>query len=259
MAYEVQLEAFSGPLDLLLHLIQRNEVDICDIPIARITDQYLAALRLMEALDVEVAGEFIVMAATLMEIKSRMLLPPAPREEGEEEGQDPRAELVQMLEEYRRYKDAADVFRSWSETWSQVFARAPELPPDVLDLAPDVEFANLSVPVLVDALKQVLQEAEAEHGLVSVQREKVSVRMKIAELWRRVCARPEGFTFRELFTPPFTRVEVIATFMAVLELLRLGRILVAQRHAFGELHIRRAPRRGPLPPQQPVEFTPAHG
>lgn len=244
MAYVVELEAFSGPLDLLLHLIQKNQVDIYDIPIARITDQYLAHLQLMEARDVEVAGEFIVMAATLMEIKSRMLLPPPPSQESEEEGPDPRAELVQMLEEYRRYKEAAEIFRSRSEVWTRVFRRGGELPPDVAALVPEAELANLSVTALVDALHQVLLEAEADHGATAVQREKVTVRMKIAELWRRLNAHPEGISFRGLFTRPFTRADVIAMFLAVLELLRLGRIRVVQRQVFGDLHIQRVPLTG---------------
>ncbi len=241
MAYVVQLEAFSGPLDLLLHLIQKNEVDIYDIPIARITDQYLDTLRLMESRDIEVAGEFIVMAATLMEIKSRMLLPPAPKEEGQEEGPDPRAELVQMLEEYTRFKGAAEVFRTRVEVWSRVFARGGELPAEVMDLAPETGFANLSVPALMDALQQVLLEAEEDHGVAAMPRERVTVRMKMAELWRRLQLHPEGLTFRDLFTRPFTRADVIAMFLALLEMLRLGRILVAQPHAFADLRIQRAP------------------
>lgn len=241
MAYEVELEAFSGPLDLLLHLIQKNEVDIYDIPIARITDQYLAALQLMEERDIEVAGEFIVMAATLMEIKSRTLLPPVPKEPDEEEGSDPRAELVQMLEEYRRYKEAADLFRSRMETWTRVFTRTGELPAQIAELAPDVEIANLSVISLVDALQQVLAGAEEEHGVTSVQREKITVRMKIAELWRRLFLSPDGIAFADMFTAPYTRVDVVATFLAMLELLRLGRILVTQTHAFAEVRIRKAP------------------
>jgi segregation and condensation protein A len=239
LAYVVELDAFRGPLDLLLHLIQKNEVDIYDIPIARITDQYLAALKLMEALDIEVAGEFIVMAATLMEIKSRMLLPPAPKEDSEEEGPDPRAELVQMLEEYRRYQSAAELFRSRAEVWTRVVPRGGELPPEVAALVPDTELANLSVSTLVDALHQVLLEAEADHGVTAVQRERVTVRMQIAELWRRLNANPEGVSFRSLFTHPVTRVEVIAMFLAVLELLRLGRICVVQPHTFGDLRIQK--------------------
>ncbi len=239
MAYVVELDAFSGPLDLLLHLIQKQEIDIYDIPIARITDQYLAYLQLLEALDIEVAGEFIVMAATLMEIKSRMLLPPAPKQEDEEEGPDPRAELVQMLEEYRRYKEAAEQFKKRSEVWGRVFPRGSELPAEIASLVPEAGFANLSVPALLGALQQVLLEAETEHGARTVQREKVTVRMKIAELWHRLSVHPEGVTFRSLFDRPFTRVDVIATFLAVLELLRLGRIVVCQAHAFAELHIQK--------------------
>ena len=239
MAYVVELEAFSGPLDLLLHLIQKNEVDIYDIPIARITDQYLAYLHLMESRDIEVAGEFIVMAATLMEIKSRMLLPPAPKKEDEEEGPDPRAELVQMLEEYRRYKEAAEQFRRRSDVWSRVFPRGSEVPAEIAGLAPEAGFSNLSLSALMDALQEVLMEAEADTGVRTLQRERVTVRMKLAELWHRLHDHPEGITFRSLFARPFSRVDVIATFLAVLELLRLGRIVVLQPHAFGELHIRR--------------------
>lgn len=241
LAYVVQLETFSGPLDLLLHLIQKNEVDICDIPIARITDQYLAYLKLMESLDIELAGEFIVMAATLMEIKSKMLLPPKPKAENEEEGPDPRAELVQMLEEYRRYKEAAEMFRARMAVWSRVFPRSGDLPADVAELAPPREYANLSVTTLMDALQQVLLEAEEEHGVRTILREKVTVRMKIAALWRLLRVRPDGVTFQELFTRPYTRLEVVASFLAVLELLRLGKVVVVQEHAFAALHIRRTP------------------
>ncbi|MBI3945794.1 MAG: segregation/condensation protein A [Armatimonadetes bacterium] len=237
----MELGSFSGPLDLLLHLVQKHEIDIYDIPIARLTDQYLAHLRAMQACDIEMGGEFIVMAATLMEIKSRLLLPPAPRGDGEEEGPDPRAELAQMLDEYRRYKEAAERLRSRAEAWSRVFARGGDLPADVAGLVPEVELANLSVNALVDALQQVLLEAEEEHGVTTVRRERVSVRVKLAALWRRLLASPDGITFRDLFAPPYTRADVVATFLALLELLRLNRVRVRQEHAFGELRIARAP------------------
>ncbi|MDH7569226.1 MAG: segregation/condensation protein A [Armatimonadota bacterium] len=240
MTYEVQLEVFSGPLDLLLHLIQKNQVEIYDIPIARITDQYLAYLRLMEARDIEVAGEFIVMAATLMEIKSRLLLPPEPREEGEEAEPDPRADLVRMLEEYRRYKEAAQIFQERMEVWMRVFPRGADLPDEMVALIPDAGFANLSPGALAEALQQVLLAAEAEHGVTEIRRERVTVRMKIAELWHVLASRPEGVGFRELFKPPYTRADVVATFLAVLELLRLGRIRVWQKHPFEEIWISRS-------------------
>src|SRR5512147_2106747 len=134
MSYQIKLEIFEGPMDLLLHLIKKHELNVYDIPIALITQQYLEYLDIMKSLDMEIAGEFLVMASTLTHIKSRMLLPPPENPEDEDEGADPRAELIRRLLEYKRFKDAAHGLEEKEALWSQVFTRttdaAPELPPD---------------------------------------------------------------------------------------------------------------------------------
>lgn len=233
----MQLEAFSGPLDLLLHLVRKNEIDIYDIPMARLTEQYLEYLEAMPVCDLALGGEFLVMAATLMEIKSRLLLPSESTREGEEEGPDPRAALVQMLEEYQRYQQAAVALGEWLEKGLQVFPRGGALSADVAALLSEGRFSNLSVRALVEALQGVLRQAEAEPSFTAVRREPVSVRQKLTALWRRLLGSPNGLRFRDLFTPPYTRAEVVATFLAMLELLRRNRIRVFQEHPFGELHL----------------------
>src|SRR5262245_10755680 len=176
MAYAVQLAVFEGPLDLLLHLIRQNKLDIYDIPIAVVTDQYLHYLALMESLDLEVAGEFLVMAATLAEIKSRMLLPkpPAPPAD-EEDGQDPREALVQRLLEYERFKSAAEQFRALEEDRRRVFTRVPDEEPDG-----EVPFAELTSADLIRAIEQLLANSDGgAEAITSIQREKISLRLKM--------------------------------------------------------------------------------
>lgn len=241
--YRIKLPIFEGPLDLLLHLIRENRIDIYDIPIARVTDQYLEYLSLMEALDLEIAGEFIVMAATLIEIKSKMLLPPSPMDEEEaEEGVDPRAELVERLIEYQKYKEAASMFREWEEDRRKQFVRGAceydtgyELP---------IMLDDVSSVDLLSALRRMLAEVgEGEEEVTSIQRRKITVRMKMSEIWRKIKDREKGVLFEELFDAP-TRYEIVMTFLAVLELLRLRRIKVRQRKAFGSIEIHRHPETG---------------
>jgi segregation and condensation protein A len=234
----VRLPIFEGPLDLLLHLIREAKIDIYDIPIAEITGQYLEMLALMEALDLAVAGEFLVMAATLMEIKSRMLLPrpPAPPPD-EEEGADPRAELVQRLLEYEQYKQIAEQFRALEAEGRLRFTRTP--PPDEAESVP---LAELRPQDLLGALRRMLASfAEEGPPVASLQRERISLRLRMRELWGHLQDSPEPVSFRELFprSPRPRRLEVIVTFLAVLELLRLGRIRVFQSHPLADLVLSR--------------------
>ena len=129
MSYQIKLEIFEGPMDLLLHLIKKHELDIYSIPVALITQQYLEYLDLMKSLDMEIAGDFLVMASTLTHIKSKMLLPPPENPEGEDEGADPRAELIRHLLEYKSFKDAAVSLHDKEETWSQVYTRSSDAEP----------------------------------------------------------------------------------------------------------------------------------
>jgi segregation and condensation protein A len=234
VALAVRLTVFEGPLDLLLHLIREAKIDIYDIPIAEVTAQYLEMLALMEALDLEVAGEFLVMAATLMEIKSRMLLPrpPAPPPD-EEEGDDPRAELVLRLLEYEQYKMAAEQFRALEEAGRLRFTRAVE--PEASESVPLEELGPRDLMV---ALRRMLASfAEAGPPVASLQRERINLRLRMRELWGWLQDSDEPLPFRSLFGSAArpSRLEVIITFLAVLELLRLGRVRVYQPHALADL------------------------
>lgn len=239
------LPVFEGPLDLLLHLIREQKIEITDIPIAQITEQYLGYLALMEALDLEVAGEFLVMAATLLEIKSRMLLPrpPAAPEEGADAGPDPREELVQRLLEYEQYKAAAERFRLLAETRGQSFTREPAEPEE--QSAPLVE---LTPADLVRALERMLAAA-GEAEVTTLAREKINLRLRMREIWAALSGWEGPMPFGALFeifcsTPP-ARIEIVVSFLAVLELLRAGRIRVLQSDPLGEIFLARREEEAP--------------
>jgi len=232
-----KLSVFEGPLDLLLHLIREHQVDIYDIPIATITEQYLEYLTLWESLDLAVAGEYLVMAATLVEIKSRLLLPALPSAEGEDEPEDPRAELVQKLLEYQRYQGTVETLREWEEFRRNLYFRgALENPDDYVLPTPEGE---MSAAALVAALKRVLAAAGVDDEPVSavIPRRRVSLRMKMAELVRKVRPHPEGLGFTRLFELPCYRYEIVLTFLALLELLRLGRVSATQKGVEEEIVI----------------------
>ncbi len=236
-ALTVFLEAFEGPLDLLLYLIRRQNLDILDIPIAEITRQYLRYIDLMRELQLELAGEYLLMAATLAEIKSRMLLPRPPAEAGED-GQDPRAELVRRLQEYERFKQAAMDVDTLPRIDRDTFPAAVD-PGErrVVRLLPDVTLQEMLV-----ALKDVLARADmfAHHH---VARERLSVRQRMSEVLGAL--RDQSFAeFAQLFRPEEGRMGVTVTFSAILELLREGLIEIVQAEPFAPIHVRAgAPRR----------------
>ncbi|HZT41940.1 MAG TPA: segregation/condensation protein A [Chthonomonadaceae bacterium] len=229
---------FEGPLDLLLHLIRINEVDIYDIPIAEITGQYLAYMELLEELDLAVAGEYVVMAATLIEIKSRMLLPQPPAAEGQEEAEDPRAELVARLLEYQQYQGVVETLRTWEELRRQVFFRgALENADDYILPVPEGE---ATAQQLVRALQRLLDEAGVtEKAITAVTpRRRLSLRLKMAEIARKIAANPEGLAFETLFTLPCPRYDIVLTFLALLELLRSGRVRAQQKQTCGPIWLK---------------------
>lgn len=229
----LHLPIFEGPLDLLLHLVRENKVPITDIPIAVITDQYLEYLRLMEELDLEVASEFLVMAATLLEIKSRMLLPKPPRPSDEEE-EDPRAELVARLVEYQKYKALVETLQTWEAERKQWFFRSPDAP--VPDYELPIPVGELTPQHLLRALERLLAEAvDAQPPAILIPRRKLSLRLKIVEVWRRIQSAGEGLRFEDLLDAPFTKWDVLLTFLAVLELMRQGRVEARQEALFGEI------------------------
>ena len=218
-------------MDLLLHLIKQNQLDIYDIPIALVTEQYLEYIRIMKALDLTIAGEFLVMAATLMYIKSRMLLP-VPVEDEEEEGEDPRAELVQRLVEYKRFKEAALHLSHQALLGRDVFIRpAQEIETETGEIEADLFH-------LIDALRELLKQQKID-DFHEVTLERISLREKIRELYERLQGVREAVPFSELFSPLSSRVELIITFLAVLELIRSGMVRVYQRDTFGPLWVTR--------------------
>jgi segregation and condensation protein A len=230
----VQLEIFEGPLDLLLHLIKKNEVSITDIPIATITEQYLATLELMQNLSLDVAGEFLVMAATLIHIKSRMLLPPSEDTEEEDEGADPREELVRRLVEYQRFKDAAAQLEQREILTRDVFVRssAPE------EEAAFPGFREVSVFELLTALRRVLERLPKDN-VHEVTLDKITVREKMTLLLDTLRAQGQVL-FEALFSEAKSRMEVIVTFLAMLELVKVRAIRIFQEEPGGPIAIQAA-------------------
>ena len=236
MSTRVQLEIFEGPLDLLLHLIKRNEVSITDIPIAAITEQYLATIELMQSLNLDIAGEFLVMAATLIHIKSRMLLPAGSDEPDEDEGVDPRDELVRRLLEYQRYKDAAAVLEQREILTRDVFIRAGGPTEEVGTRA----FRELSIFELLGALKRVIERLPKD--LVhEVTLEKITVREKMTLLLDKLHERG-SILFEALFDQVKSRMEVVVTFLAMLELVKVRAIRIVQDEPGGPIIIEAADR-----------------
>lgn len=231
-ALQVFLEAFEGPLDLLLYLIRRQNIDILDIPIAEITKQYVQYIELMSEMQLDLAGEYLVMAAMLAEIKSRMLLPRA--EEAEEEEDDPRAELVRRLQEYERYKKAAQDISDLPRLERDVFSVSAEAPErKVVTKLPDVTMKELLL-----AFHDVLKRAEMFSNL-HLRREPLSVRQRMSEILSRIKA--SSFTgFVDLFDHEEGRMGVAVTFIAILELLKESIIEVVQADEYAPLHVRAA-------------------
>lgn len=236
MAYQVKLENFEGPLDLLLFLIQENEIDIYDIPIALITKHYLEYLDLMKLLDLEVGGEFLLMAATLLRIKAKMLLPRRLlNEEGEEE--DPRKELVRRLVEYRQYKEAAGVLGDHEENQHDIFFRAVTdgyvdedgSPEDIVDEIP----LDLNLWDLIRAFKGILDRAGDDLAR-TIQREQISLEERMDEILYHI-ESGEGIFFRDLFLVNQTRALMIVTFLALLELIRQRKVAIEQTEALGDI------------------------
>jgi segregation and condensation protein A len=230
-ALQVFLEAFEGPLDLLLYLIRRQNLDILDIPIAEITRQYMRYIELMRELQLELAGEYLLMAATLAEIKSRMLLP-RPQSESGEEGNDPRAELVRRLQEYERFKQAAVDIETLPRVDRDTFPASAELGERrVVRLLPEVTLQEMLV-----ALRDVMDRADmfAHHH---VSRERLSVRQRMSDVLGAL--RSQAFVeFTQLFRAEEGRMGVTVTFSAVLELLREGLIEIVQAEPFAPIHVR---------------------
>lgn len=229
-----KLPVFEGPLDLLLHLIKDNKIDIYDIPIVQITHQYMEYIELMQELNLDIAGDFLVMAATLIHIKSKTLLPPDIKE-SEEPAEDPRAELVQRLLEYKRFKEASTHLRSREDIWKNIFHRSLTEEGDI-DLSLDEEPSLFEVSVfdLISAFKVLLKKAPAH--VLEITRETLTVSDKINFIMERL-EKEDAVRFLDLFEEGYTKLTLIVTFLALLELSRLGLAKAYQENIFGVIWI----------------------
>jgi segregation and condensation protein A len=250
---DVTLDVFEGPLDLLLHLIKKNDLEIANIPIAQITQEYLGYLDMLKDLNLEMAGEFLVMASTLVQIKAQMLLP-SPETLDEETGPDPRAELVNKLLEYQRFKEAAGILSVYNEKAKNIYYR--NAPPhfDHEDFA-----LRATVVDLLAAFKRVLDQAPREAGQILL--EEITIETKIRQVLD-ILARQPSVAFEDLFMTGGRRLELIMTFLALLELIRLKQIVAMQPDIFGSIRIFRADAappsiEEPVPETSPVPAPPA--
>ena len=232
MSYKVKLEVFEGPLDLLLYLIKKNEIDIYDIPISEITEKYLEYLELMRMLDLNIAGEFLVMAATLIHIKSKMLLPPEEKEILPEEEEDPREELVRRLLEYKRFKEVAGVLQDLEGQRKKMFPRSAGID---LELSPGDKFFEASLFDLISAFTRVLKDVPKE-VFQEIIKDEFTVEKKVHDLLHMLVEKPE-ISLTELFKKAKNKMEIIAIFLAVLELIRLKEIIAVQNKSFDDIEV----------------------
>jgi segregation and condensation protein A len=237
--YKVKFEVFEGPLDLLLYLIKKEEVDIYEVNLTRLATQFIEYIDTLRMLDLEIAGEFLVMAATLMYIKSRELLPVEQQAqvEGEEDGEDPRWELIRQLVEYKKFKDAAAQLQALEERQEDTFPRIPAKLEFAAEAAPR---SDASIFDLVNAVNAILQRFNKPEDRRDIFEDKWSVSEKIELLMRSTSERPR-MKFSELFAGVTSRMEVIVTFLALLELIRLKQLTAVQMEPFSEIDICRRP------------------
>lgn len=243
MSISVKLEAFDGPLDLLLHLIEKNKINIFDIPIVEITNQYMEIISQMETKDMEVMSDFLLMAATLLKIKSKMLLPAQTNEEGEEE--DPRAELVERLLEYKTYKYASFELKDLQVDASKVFYKPPTIPDEIRDYKEEVDVSALLEDVTLAKLQKIF------HSVMKKQIDKIDpIRSKFGKIEKEPVSLPERmdyiktyarshgkFNFRSLLEEQQDKMTVIVSFLSILELMKVGVLSIVQENIFDDIWI----------------------
>ncbi|MBP1988943.1 segregation and condensation protein A [Paenibacillus eucommiae] len=243
MKVTYKLEAFEGPLDLLLHLIDKNELDIYNIPVKEITDQYLEYVQAMHELELDVTSEFLVMAATLLSIKSKMLLPKPPVIEYDdalfdmEDDFDPRAELVQKLIEYRKYKSIADLLRDKEVERSLVYTREPEDLSTFLPVVQENPVLGLVAMDLLIAFQRTLRKMVSRNTISKIRRDEISVKDRMKEVLQLLKVRSGKFLFSKLFDYQMTREEVVVTFLALLELMKMKKLVCYQHSLFEDIVI----------------------
>ncbi|HZK27325.1 MAG TPA: segregation/condensation protein A [Thermoclostridium sp.] len=237
-AYTIKLDNFEGPFDLLFYLIEKNQIDIYDIPILEITDQYMDYLFAMQEMDLDIASEFLVMASTLLHIKSKLLLP-SKKEENQEEI-DPREELIMKLVEYKKAKDLASILQEKEKTWKKVYYKLPEVLPEsafevILDVTPSL---------LMECYQKCMQDYHDKQNDVSdkmgriLAQEKVSLKLKVRELLVKL-KKGIKICFSQVYSlKSMSRVEVATGFLATLEVAKLGRATIQQKEEFGEIYIK---------------------
>ncbi len=247
---KVQLEIFEGPLDLLLYLVRKEEVDIYEVNLTKIATQFIEYIEVMRQLDLEIAGEFLVMASTLMYIKSRELLPvdKQAQVEEEEEGDDPRWELIRQLVEYKKFKEAAGKLQHREAEQELVYPRIPgkiEFAPEGPPRRPDVSIFDL-----INAVNNILKRFQSRDTTRDVFEDKWTVSDKIETLLKMITEKPR-LRFSEFFSGTTSRLEVVVTFLAVLELIRLKQLRCVQPEHFGEIEIEPAQAMPPEPAAEP--------
>ena len=249
--YKVQFEVFEGPLDLLLYLIKKEEVDIYEINLTRLATQFIEYIEVMRLLDLEIAGEFLVMASTLMYIKSRELLPRdlQPEAAAEDEGEDPRWELIRQLVAYKKFKDAAAQLQALEIDQENTFPRLP-VRPELAEPEPE-EKHEASIFDLINAVNEVLKRVSQREDLREIFEDKWSVSEKIEMLVKLLAEKP-AVKFSELFHAATSRSEVVCTFLALLELIRLKQLVCVQNEDFGQIEITKAPAAPAVPEPVPA-------
>ncbi|PKM98326.1 MAG: segregation/condensation protein A [Elusimicrobia bacterium HGW-Elusimicrobia-3] len=244
-AIDIHLENFEGPLDLLMHLIKKNNLDIYDIPISQITAEYLQYLEVMKSLNLDVAGDFLVMAATLMQIKAKMLLPAPEAAEGEN-GPDPRGALVSMLEEYQRYKEASKEMNTRFSKFKDAFYRGSPV------FTSEEKYLDLDFYALMDAVKRAFERAEPSR---EVEADQFPIESRVAKIEKMLEGR-DWLILDEIFASEKKRLGVITCFMALLELIKQHKIVVSQDEAYSEVRIYPAPVSVPAPEPAAVAAAP---
>ena len=235
MSYKIKLQLFEGPLDLLIYLVKKDHLNIYDIPIAKVTEQYLVYLELMKCLDLNVAGEFLVMTATLMQIKSKMLLPPDPATVQPEEQIDPREELVKQLLEYERFKEIAQELRQREIRQQDVFKR-PKPAVSAKDLPGEGPvYFEASIFELITTFSKALEDTSKEL-FYDVIKDEYTIEEKVHNILHSLLIK-SSLRLSELFTQAKNKLEIIVTFLAILELIRLKEIVAVQKEVFGEIEI----------------------
>lgn len=243
MSLNVKLQVFEGPLDLLLHLIEKNKVDIYDIPICLITEQYLEYINEMEKEDLNVTSDFLVMAATLLDIKSKMLLPPEVSEEGEEE--DPRAELVEKLIEYKMYKYMSFELKDRQIDANKVMFKAQSLPPEIADYKEPIDYDKLVGDVDLSKLNRIFKSVmkrqvdkvdPVRSKFGKIEKDEVSLELK-TEYVENYIRFHKSFSFKDLLEKQRSKMDIVVTFLIILEMIKIGKIMIAQEDLFDDIMI----------------------